>query len=89
MSVRHIHARPGEYIAVHRKQKRGISRSDSIIAIIAILVAVSFWKFIVTGALIAAILYLIYIFRLPLGNAIRWSAKQLWSLIRRGKTKIG
>ena len=86
MSVRHIHARPGEYIAVHR----GGDTDMTIVGIIAaVLTVVFFLEFILKAilfvcavllavALAAGALYLFWTFRRELWDGICWTAKALW-----------
>ena len=97
MSVRHVHAKPGEYIAVHRNHGGGGGGSSSsdgggCLAVIAVIFVVwfiaSFWQIIVACAVTAIILWMIWIFRKPLGKAICWSAKKIWHLIAISSTQI-
>ena len=102
MSVRHVHARPGEYIAVHRQHGGrvrgngggGTSRDNMgcliLVAVgVVIWLIVSLWKIILACLIIALVLWLIWIFQAPLGKAISWSAKHLWNFIIWAISKIG
>ena len=77
MSVRHVHAKPGEYIAVHRNHGGGGGGTSGDGMGCLTLVAVGF------------AIWLIWFFRAPLGKAIGWSAKHLWSFITWSMSKIG
>ena len=79
MRVKHIHAKPNEYIAVHRHHPRyqtrrsgGRGKSAIQIPVLAILIGLIllmiYWKLVFTIALIAGGIYLIYIFQKPLIN---------------------
>lgn len=97
MSVRHVHAKPGEYIAVHRNHGSGGGGTGgdgmgclTLVAVgFVIWLIVSLWEIILACLIIAPVLWLIWIFRAPLGKAISWSAKHLWSFITWGISKIG
>ena len=87
MSVRHVHAKPGEYIAVHRHRGGRSSGVEGIgcLAVIAfgftVWFIVSYWKIILTCVIASLALWLIWEFRSPLWKAVCWISKQLWSLI--------
>ena len=77
MRVKHIHANPNEYIAVHRRHPRcqtrkrvGRSKAAVQIPVLAILIGLillmHYWELVLTTALRAGGIYLIYIFRKPL-----------------------
>ena len=78
MKVRHVTAKPNEYIAVHRSYprnnknrhnvgKRNTASQTPVWAIvIAVILLVIYWKLIFSIALIAGGLYLVYVFRKPL-----------------------
>ena len=61
MSVRHIHARPGEYIAVHRSKTYPPSHTnpygDGSVFIIGAILLLFFWKLILKLAVIGIIIY--------------------------------
>ena len=70
MSVRHVHARPGEYIAVHRKHGNGGGShsgngggDEGCLYIIAIIIVIwiiaSIWKILVALAIFCAVIWLI------------------------------
>lgn len=93
MSVRHIHARPGEYIAVHRSGGAAAGGRESLTAvgIIAVILAVVFfWEIILKAilfacavvlavALASGVLYLLWTFRQQLWRGTCWIARILWS----------
>lgn len=96
MSVRHIHAHPGEYIAVHRGGGNGSSAdSEKGFAVLIIAVAVIlflFWKAILTFlfyalmvclgvAFAAGALWLLWTYRSPIWQGICWIARKLWRAI--------
>lgn len=96
MSVKHMYAKPGEYIAIHRSRRRkgNASSADSgyfylflLIAIIAIIVC--FWEIIVACLIAAAALWLIWIFRAPLGKAVWWMIRQIGKLMYKAGLMIG
>lgn len=91
MSVRHIRARRGEHIVVHRNHGSFDERGClTVIAIgVAIWLIASFWQIIIACAAVAIVLWMIWIFRKPLCKTICWIAKQLWRLIALGSTTIG
>ena len=97
MSVRHVHAKPGEYIAVHRNHGGGGGGTSgdgmgclTLVAVgFAIWLIVSLWEIILACLIIALAIWLIWLFRAPLGKAIGWSAKHLWSFITWSMSKIG
>ena len=97
MSVRHVHAKPGEYIAVHRNHGGGGGGTSgdgmgcvTLVAVgFAIWLIVSLWKIILACLIVALALSLIWIFRTPLCKAIGWLAKLLWSFITWSISKIG
>ena len=77
MRVRHVHAKPNEYIAVHRRHpryqtRRSGGRGKSVLQIpalailIGLILLIIYWELVFTIALIAGGIYLIYIFRKPL-----------------------
>ena len=91
MSVRHVHARPGEYIAVHR---HGRPASDSerwlygIGIIGAIVFVCMFWQIILTCLIGAGVVWLIWVFRRPLGRAIGRNGRKLWRRTLRFRQEI-
>ena len=96
MRVRHVHAKPGEYIAIHRNHGGRSSSSGDVMFFLmlaatglVIWLIVSLWEIILTCLLVVFALCLIWIFRTPLGKAICWSAKHLWILCVGGATQIG
>ena len=97
MSVRHVHAKHGEYIAVHRNHGGGGGDTSgdgmgclTLVAVgFAIWLIVSLWEIILACLIIALAIWLIWVFRAPLGKAIGWSAKHLWSFITWSMSKIG
>ena len=93
MSVRHIHANPGEYIAVHRnggyRSSRGGSGSGSsggdgigCLCIIGIILFCCFWKEILTIAFVVGILvligWLIWTFRTQIGKGLYIGSIVIW-----------
>ena len=94
MSVRHVHARPGEYIAVHRKHGNGSGHSGNgggdegclyIIAIIIVIwIIASFWKILVALAIFCAVIWLIWTFRRPIWHGLCWIFTKLINLICAG-----
>ena len=96
MSVRHIHARPGEYIAVHRghghggRSGRGSSGGSGtgclyLLAIIFVIWFIaSFWEILVSLAILCAVIWLIWIFRRPIWHAVCWIFSKLANLVQAG-----
>ena len=93
MSVRHIHAKQGEYIAVHRKHGNGSSsggrpRSGGdnggclwlLATVIVIWVIANFWEILVTLAILCAAIWLIWTFRHPIWRGVCWISKELITL---------
>ena len=82
MSVRHVYARQGEHIKVHRRQgkrkarKRGTSDFYAYLFIggIALVAIILFWKILLTLLLAAGTIALIYFCRKP----IFLIAKNIW-----------
>ena len=79
MRIRHVHAKPNEYIAVHRQRlryqpRRNGGKSGSTIQIpalaiiIGIILLMIYWELLITLTLVAGGIYLIYIFRKQLAN---------------------
>ena len=79
MRVRHVHAKPNEYIAVHRQRLRyqprhngGKSGSTAQVPVLAIIIGIIllmiYWELVITLTLVAGSIYLIYIFRKQLAN---------------------
>ena len=91
MSVRHIHARPGEYIAVHRDGHRrhsggsGGDGSGCLFLIIAFLIW-SFWREILVISLVLGIVALIawlgWTFRTQIGKALCCCGVAIWKGLR-------
>ena len=88
MSVRHIHARQGEYIAVHRGGGSSGSSDGwlTLIGIVGGIVFVSlFWQIILACLLATGAIWLIWEFRAPLWTGVcrtagklREAAVRLW-----------
>lgn len=82
MSVRHIHARKGEYIAVHRGGGSSGS-SDGWLVVIGIIGAIVFvcyfWQIILACLLAAGAIWLIWKFHAPLWAGVCWIAGKLWT----------
>ena len=89
MSVRHIHASPGEYIAVHRNggyrpTHGGGSGSDGMgcLCIIGIILIFCFWKEILIISFFLGILalvgWLIWTFRTQIGKGICIAGIAIW-----------
>ena len=80
MSVRHIHAKPREYIAVHRghggKSGGGSSGGggEGCLGLIAIIFVIwfiaSFWEILVALAILCTVIWLIWIFRRPIWQGL-------------------
>ena len=82
MSVRHIHARPGEYIAVHRGTHKGADNNAMVllyvIGIVGIgLIVCLFWQVILAGLLVAGAAWLLWKYRASLRRCIRWAARKM------------
>lgn len=93
MKVRHIHAKPGQYIAVHRNRGgSGHNGNDFgwlklIIIGVGIWLVISFWQVIVALVITGVALWLLWIFRDPIWFGIRWTFGQLWNLCVMEKNK--
>ena len=96
MSVRHIHARQGEYIAVHRGHGHG-GRSgggssggggEGCLYLLAIIFVIwfiaSFWEILVALAILCAVIWLIWTFRRPIWQGLCWIFTKLTNLLRKG-----
>ncbi len=93
MRVKHVHARSGEYVAVHRPKgyHRGPSKSSGdtgmgacILWIIAACLIYCYWAIIVKLLIVAGGLYVAYVFRKELASVCvkGWkSASGCWSKI--------
>ena len=100
MSVRHINAKPGEYIAVHRRRRRAAAAAPQstneelftfLITLgigIAIFLVIMFWKIVVMCIIATVAIFLIWIFRTPLWITICWLTTQLFKLLCWGKNQI-
>ena len=85
MSVRHIHARSGEYSAVHRGGHHtssgggdeGLFYAVGIVA--AVLIIYFFWKIILACLLIAAALGLVWTYRVQIWHGICWLSPNVWN----------
>ena len=92
MSVRHIHAKPGEYIAVHRGHGGGGGSSsgggEGCLGLLAIIFVIwfiaSFWKILVALAILCAVIWLIWIFRRPIWQGLCWIFTKLANLVCAG-----
>ncbi len=91
MSVRHVHARPGEYIAVHRGHGGGGGSSGGgegcfgLLAIIFVIwLIASFWEIIVAVAILCVVGWLIWTFRHPIWYGICWIFSKLANLVQAG-----
>lgn len=90
MSVRHIHARPGEYIAVHRGGTYSTSRSktsgDGAVFVIGFILLLVFWKLILTAVVAGFVLYFaakfIWLYRVQIWNGLRTLGGMLWNGLR-------
>ena len=92
MSVRHIHAKPGEYIAVHRnggyRSSRGGGSADGIgcLFLVALFLLLSYWKEIIIIALSLGIValfgWLVWTFRRQIGKGLYIGGKATWHGIR-------
>lgn len=93
MKRRHVYANPGEYIVVHRKHDSSSNDDNGCMIILGtiifgILLIVIYWKVILACLICAFIIWMLWYFRAPIGNAICWIAKQLWRLISMCTSKI-
>lgn len=91
MSVRHVHARPGEYIAVHRGHggeggsSGGGEGCFGLLAIIFVIwLIASFWEIIVAVAILCVVGWLIWTFRHPIWYGICWIFSKLANLVQAG-----
>ena len=88
MSVRHIHAKPGQYIAVHRGHGGGGGSSSGggegcfgLLAIIFVIWFIaSFWEIIVAVAILCVVGWLIWTFRRPIWYGLCWIFTKLINL---------
>ncbi len=87
MSIRHIHARPGEYIAVHRggtyHSSRSSSSGDGAVFVIGAILLLFFWKFILTVAVAGLAIYFaakfLWLYRVQIWNGLRMLGGLLWN----------
>lgn len=96
MSVRHIHAKPDEYIAVHRNHGNGSGGGRSgngggdegclyIIAIIIVIwIIASIWEILVALAVFCAAIWLIWTFRRPIWHGVCWIFSKFANLVQAG-----
>ena len=96
MSVRHIHAKPDEYIAVHRNHGNGSGGGRSgngggdegclyIIAIIIVIwIIANIWEILVALAVFCAAIWLIWTFRRPIWRGLCWIFTKFINLICAG-----
>ena len=90
MSVRHIHARPGEYSVVHRggtsRTPRSGSSGDGGIFIIGVILLQFFWKFILTVVVAGIAIYFaakfLWLYRVQIWNGLRTFGGMLWNGLR-------
>ena len=90
MSVRHINAKPGEYIAVHRNGGGRPSRGgggggcdlNEALFVIGIILFIFYWKEIITIAIILAIVaivaMLIWTFRTQIWKGLCYGCTAIW-----------
>ena len=88
MSVRHIYAKKGEYIVVHRNSEASGSPSNSgllniLMLLLAVWLIIRFWKVILFLGLSIAACWIIYSFRRPIIAAIRSIAAKACPYIAR------
>lgn len=92
MSVRHIYARDGEYIAVHRHHGGYVagysSSSDDddgwlILGgtLLGAVLIYLFWKIILMGIIVITMGWLIWKFRRPLYRLFKWAISSIWKNI--------
>lgn len=89
MSVRHIHASPGEYIAVHRNGRYhggGSSDASGCLVLLIGFAVYCFWREILVVATIVGVLaligWLIWRFRVQLGKAAVAVCRIAWKGVR-------
>ena len=90
MSIRHVHARPGEYIAVHRGGTYHTSRSnssgDGAVFVIGFILLLCFWKLILTLAVAGFAIYFatkfLWLYRVQIWNRLRTLGGMLWHGLR-------
>ena len=92
MSVRHIHAKPGQYIAVHRHRGSGGGTDAGCAQILGIglliVVIVSLWKIIVGLAVLAAAGWLIWTFRHAIWSGVCRLFRSIGDLIGACRRRI-
>ncbi|MBQ8754533.1 MAG: hypothetical protein IJZ19_05835 [Lentisphaeria bacterium] len=83
MKVKHIHAKRGEYVAVHRGSNNGsgLDLLYIVIFMVAIWFIYKYWQVVAFFTVCAAVLWLIWTFRSFLFKIICWFVKRFWRLI--------
>ena len=87
MSIRHVHARPGEYIAVHRGGTYHSARSNSsvngAVFVIGFILLLCFWKPILTVIVAGFAIYFatkfLWLYRIQIWNGLRMLGGLLWN----------
>ena len=92
MSVRHIHAKPGEYIAVHRRHGSSGNDNDGCayalgIGLLVVAIA-ALWKIIVCLAALAAVAWLVWTFRHAIWGGVCWLFRSSGNLIGACRKRI-
>ena len=102
MSVRHINAKPGEYIAVHRHHGSyyrsggggggtggGGEGCLSILAVLFVIwIIASFWEIILGLVILSVIIWVIWWFRHPIWGGVRLISTKIWNCICVGGKRL-
>lgn len=97
MSIRHIYARPNEYIAVHRGRTKRFPvirlHGNALLYVIGSILFLVFWKLLLTLTVVGFAFYFIvkclWIYRNQIGNLLRMLAGKLRTLFSSCRFRIG
>ena len=88
MSVRHINAKPGQYIAVHRHHGGGGNNNDGCGIGLLVVAIAALWKIIVCLVALAAVAWLVWTFRHAIWSGICWLFRSSGNLIGACRKRI-
>lgn len=83
MKVKHVNAKPGEHVVVHRQHGGGGGSGEEIGCFLLIALGgiiwliISFWKIILGLVILSVLGWLIWLFRRPIGGGFAWLYKKL------------
>lgn len=83
MKIKHVNAKPGEHVVVHRQHGGSGSSGEEIGCFLLIVLGgivwliVSFWKIILGLVIVGITVWLLWLFRRPIRGAFGWLYKKL------------